>query len=313
MKLARPDLFHPRIVLASCRELPEGDGDDAGLVGALRRRGLHARWLPWDDPATERADLVILRATWDYPARRDEFLAWTRRVSHLLNPAAVVAWNSDKHYLRDLAEAGVPVVASRFAEPGGVEPDLPPGEVVVKPAVGAGALDTRRFTDPSAALGHARSLLGAGRGVLVQPYDARVEAGETACVFLGGEQSHAFTKAPMLPPGGQAPPLDGSGAFATESLGPADPDADIWELGYGALDAACALLGVARHELLYARVDVIGRPGDAVVLELELIEPALGWGQLDDRNRELAQRQFALQVESACERMGLGPLSHRGP
>jgi hypothetical protein len=275
MKLARPDLFHPRIVLASCRELPAGDGDDAGLVGALRRRGLHAHWLPWDDPGTERADLVILRATWDYPARRDEFLAWTRRVAHLLNPAAVVAWNSDKHYLRDLAEAGVPVAASRFAEPGGAGPGLP--------------------------------------SRVVSPADARVAVRETACVFLGGEQSHAFTKAPMLPSGGQAPPLDGSGAVVTESLGPADPDAEIWELGYGALDVACALLGVARHELLYARVDVIGRTGDAVVLELDLIEPALGWSQLGKRNRELAQRQFALQVESACERMGLGPLSHRGP
>ena len=36
MKLARPDVFHPRIVLAGCPALPEGDGDDAGLVAALR-------------------------------------------------------------------------------------------------------------------------------------------------------------------------------------------------------------------------------------------------------------------------------------
>ncbi len=77
MKLARPDVFHPRIVLAGCPALPEGDGDDAGLVAALRKRGLHARWLSWDDPATLEADLVILRATWDYIDRLDEFLAWT--------------------------------------------------------------------------------------------------------------------------------------------------------------------------------------------------------------------------------------------
>ena len=40
MKLVRPDVFHPRIVLAGCRALPEGDGDDAGLVEALRARGV---------------------------------------------------------------------------------------------------------------------------------------------------------------------------------------------------------------------------------------------------------------------------------
>lgn len=313
MKLARPDVFHPRIVLAACRDLPDGDGDDAGLVAALRRRGLHARWLPWDDPQTERADLVILRAAWDYAARREEFLAWTTRVRHLLNAPSVVAWNSDKHYLLDLEAAGVPVVGSAFLEPGDA-PRLPvTGELVVKPAVGAGAVDARRFTDHEAARDHASALLGAGRGVLVQCYDARVEAGETALVFLGGEQSHGFVKGPILPPAGRAPRLDASGSYATEALVPAEPDFEMWELGHAALDAAAASVGVPRNEFLYARVDLIGEPGDASLLELELIEPSLGWRQLDERTRALRQRSFALQVESACERFGLGPLSHRRP
>ena len=47
---------------------------------ALKKRGLHARWLSWDAPATMDADLVILRATWDYIDRLDEFLDWTRSV-----------------------------------------------------------------------------------------------------------------------------------------------------------------------------------------------------------------------------------------
>ncbi len=118
MKLARPDVFHPRIVLAGCPALPEGDGDDAGLVAALRARGLHARWLSWDDPATLDADLVILRATWDYTDRLDEFLDWTRQVPHLLNAPQVVAWNADKRYLADLSAAGVPTVPRAFFAPG---------------------------------------------------------------------------------------------------------------------------------------------------------------------------------------------------
>lgn len=313
MKLARPNVFHPRIVLASCAELPDGDGDDAGLVAALRKRGLHARWLPWDDPGTEQADLVILRAAWDYAARREEFLAWTARVKNLLNAPPVVAWNSDKRYLHDLDRAGVPVVESVFLEPGDAA-DLPAAaELVVKPAVGAGSIDTRRFVDPAEAVGHANALLGAGRAVLVQPYDARVEAGETALVFLGGEQSHAFVKGPILPPAGAAPRLDPSGSYARETLRPADPDFAMWELGHEALDAAAARLGIPRNEFLYARVDLLGEPGRASLLELELIEPALGWRQLDERTRELRQRDFAVQVETACERLGLGPLSHRRP
>jgi hypothetical protein len=314
MKLARPNVFHPRIVLASCPQLVDGDGDDDGLVAALRTRGLHARWMSWDNPETENADLVILRAAWDYAERRDEFLAWTKRVRNLLNAPAVVAWNSDKHYLHDLADAGVPVVPSAFLEPGDAVTAADfRGEVVVKPAIGAGSIDTHRFVEADAAVAHATGLLDAGRAVLVQPYDPRIQAGETALVFLGGEESHAFTKGPILPPQGEQPRLDPSGTYAAETLTLADPDVELWDVGHSVLDAAAAHLGISRNEFLYARVDVIGGGADAVLLELELVEPSLGWRQLDETNRELRQRDFALQVESALERLGLGPLSHRRP
>ncbi|NTY58970.1 hypothetical protein [Mycolicibacterium sphagni] len=311
-KLARPDVFHPSIVLAGCPQLVSGDGDDDGLIEALRRRGLHARWLSWDDPQTETADLVILRAAWDYAERRDEFLSWTTRVRNLLNAPPVVAWNSDKHYLQDLAEAGVPTLSSYFFEPG-QKVKLPKGEIVVKPAIGAGSIDTGRFVDHAAARAHVAALQDSGRTALVQPYDARVEAGETALVFLGGRQSHAFTKGPMLPPEGEEALLDESGTYVAEKLTSADPDFTTWDVGVAALEAACGHLGIATTELLYARVDLIGGADNPVLLELEVIEPGLGWLQLDETTRELQQRTFALEVESACERLGLGPLSHRRP
>ena len=315
MKLARPDVFHPKIVLAGCPQLVDGDGDDAGLLEALRHRGLDARWMSWDDPQTEDADLVILRATWDYAERREEFLAWTARVRNLLNAPQVVAWNSDKRYLDDLSAAGVPTMPSYFFAPGEKVriPRGPAGEVVVKPAIGAGSVDTRRFTDRSAARDHVAALQDSGRTALVQPYDARVEAGETALVFLGGEQSHAFIKGPMLPPEGKLPEMDDSGTFAEEKLTPADPDFEMWDVGRAALQSAAQHLGLAVADLLYARVDLIGGAEDPLLLELELIEPSLGWRQLGDDARQLQQRKFALGVESALEGLGLGPLSHRRP
>ncbi|MCV7279497.1 hypothetical protein H7J88_07540 [Mycolicibacterium flavescens] len=313
MKLARPDVFHPRIVLAGCPALPDGDGDDAGLVAALGRRGLHARWLSWDDPATLEADLVILRATWDYIERRDEFLAWARRVRHLLNPLPAVSWNTDKRYLADLAAAGVPTIASRFFAPG-QQVRLPDsGEVVVKPSVGMGSVDALRFSEHDDALRHAARLHDAGRTVVVQPYDDRVEDGETALVFLAGTQSHAFTKGPILLRPGRPPQFDESGIYARETLSSAEPDFELWDVGHAALAAAADHLDLRPADLLYARVDVIGGPSDPRVLEVELVEPSLGWGQLDDATRDRQQREFALAVESALDRFGLGPLSHRRP
>lgn len=312
MKLARPDVFHPRIVLAGCPALPEGDGDDDGLVEALRQRGLHARWLSWDDAQTVKADLVILRAAWDYIDRLAEFLAWTARVPNLLNSPAVVVWDTDKRYLADLADAGVPTVPSRFFAPG-EKIRVPAGEVVVKPAVGAGSVGAQRFTEADGARRHAAALQAEGRTVLVQPYDPRIADGETALVFLAGRQSHAFTKGPILPPPGQAPVFDESGTYAEETLTPADPDFEVWDVGHAALAAAAAHLGIDVGDLLYARVDVIGDRSDAQVLEMELVEPSLGWRQLDADTRTRQQREFALGVESALERLGLGPLSHRRP
>ena len=287
MKLARPDVFHPRIVLAGCPQQVAGDGDDAGLVAALRHRGLHAQWLSWDDPEVSRADLVILRATRDYADRLDEFLAWTTGVANLLNAPAVVAWNAERRYLEDLADRGVLTVPGEVFAPG-ERVRLPrTGHVFVSPAVGTGS---RRCADRSTAAAYAGELHAAGKSVLVQSW---VSAPETVLVFLGGEPSHAFTK-------------------QARTLVQAEPDFEIWDVGIAALAAAAAQVGVDESELLYARAHVVGGPNnphDARLLELQLVEPSLGWRRLDAGTRDLAQREFALAVESGLERLGLGPFS----
>ena len=229
MKLARPDIRHPRIVLVGS----EG-GDDAGLVAALRKRGLHARWLPWDDPDTLDADLVILRTAADYADRLDEFLAWTKRVSNLLNGPT--------------SSPGMPASAI------------------------CAICDTR----------------GCRFGLAEEP----PQPSERRWSYLGGTQSHAFD---------------------TAAASPVEADFELWDLGQTALQAAADQLGIGVDELLYARADVIGGPGDAELVELNLVAPSLGWQLLDDTARGDAQRQFALCVESALDRLGLGPLSHRRP
>ncbi|MCV7428285.1 hypothetical protein [Mycobacterium montefiorense] len=275
MKLARPDVFHPRIVLAGCPQHPAGDGDDAGLVAALRQRGLHARWLSWDNPDTCHADLVILRAPHDYPGRLEEFLAWTVGIKKLLNAANVVNWNLDRRYLRDLAARGVPTVPGEIVAPDRRVRLPASGQVFIGPAVGTG---TRLCADRSAAAAYAAQLHDAGRSVLVQP----APGPETVLVFLGGKPSHAF---------------------------PCEPDFELWDVGAATLAAAAAETSIQVSELLYARVHLSG----SQLLELQLIDPSLDWRRLDAGARDLAQREFALAVESACERLGLGPFSHRRP
>jgi hypothetical protein len=265
-------------VLVSCAELPSGDGDDDAVLPALSSLGFEVSWAPWDSGYDfASADAVILRATWDYPARRPEFLSWCESVPSLFNSAAVVRWNTDKSYLVELLDAGVAVVPTELVEPGAAA-RFPASEFVVKPSVGVGSRGAARFAGGADASAHVAALHAEGHPALIQPYQSSVDtSGELALVYLGGMYSHAFAKGAML---GSA--TDSSGLYLAETLGKAEPPSDAVALAEDVLDAASALLGILRAELLYARVDLVrGDDGKPLLLELELTEPSLGFRQTD--------------------------------
>jgi len=222
----------------------------------------------WDDPAVrwDAYDLVLIRSTWDYSPRRDAFVAWAEGVgAPLHNPAEVVRWNTDKRYLAELQDAGLPVVPTTFLAPGDAV-SVPDGRCVVKPAVSAGSQNTASHRNPLAAAAHAQRLIDEGRVVMVQPYVSEIdEQGETALIYFDGAFDHAIRKAPILT-GGEAPV---EGLFAPENIQPREPRPE---------ERAVAESVVAEVErrfgrLLYIRVDVVGN--EPAVLELELTEPSL--------------------------------------
>lgn len=264
------------VALATAAELPDGDEDAAAVQVALGALDVESVSAVWDDPAVDWGafDLVIVRSTWDYAPRHEAFLHWADDVSartRLANTAAVIRWNTDKRYLLDLIQAGVPTVETTWSAPG--EHIRLPGEkeVVVKPAVSAGAIDTARYavTDFPAIERHVGRLHARGKVAMIQPYLPAVDvAGETSLIYLGGVFSHAIRKGPLLSLG--APPVEG--LYAEEDITPriAEPA----ELAMA--EAALALVPGDPAELLYARVDCLPGPdGESVVIEVELTEPSL--------------------------------------
>ena len=202
------------IALVSARAARDLDEDLPPLIAALRALDATVDVVDWDDASVDWAsfEVALLRSTWDYATRLQEFLAWSERVAQLtrlLNPLPVIRWNTDKHYLADLIRAGVPTVPSEFVEPGqGAAQALQDfqarhaaGELVVKPAIGAGSRDAQRHrgTANAAIEAHLRRLIGAGRSAVVQPYLERVDAhGETALIYFAGRFSHAIRKGALL-------------------------------------------------------------------------------------------------------------------
>ncbi len=259
------------VALATSRDYPDLDDDSVPLLEALRALGLRAEPRVWDsgfDAAGAR--LCLIRSTWDYDSRRDEFVAWARATAARTDfapAAAVVEWNSDKRYLRELEARGVPVVPTAWLATWDSPADVMGARgwerVVMKPAVAAGSRGLRRLARAEAhdAQPAADALLARGP-VLLQPYLPSVESdGELSLIFGEGELTHAVRKRPRS--GDFRVQPEWGGSFTREE--PGDAEIEVARLALGALD----------HTPLVARVDLVSAPGGPVLMELELIEPRL--------------------------------------
>ena len=277
-----------KVALVTCRQFPDLDAYDAVLVPRLKTLGIQAVAAIWDDPAVDwdSFNLSVVRSTWDYASRRDEFIAWARSVPRLANPAPVLEWNTDKHYLRDLEAQGVRVVSTLWLEPSQLHsarrlhtrfPAL--GDFVLKPAVAAGSIGAGRYTanDPylrGRAIAHARHLLAQGHSVMVQRYIPSVDKlGEVSMVFLEGRYAYSVKKAAML----HGPETETDRLYQQETLlGGYTPTDKERALAEHAIDAAMTALDQPPKPFLYARADLVqAEDGDPVLLEFEVTEPSL--------------------------------------
>lgn len=262
------------VLLATCPELPQGEPGGHLVVEELAARGLSAGWASWDDLEVDwsSARLVAVRSTWDYEFRRKQFLDWAREVetgTRLVSSSKVLAWNTDKIYLLDLVEAGLPVVPTLAAED---ESELPPAiaafeTAVVKPRVGAGGRGVVVFDgQPGGPEGLDESQLDIGPWV-VQPLVESVRTeGETSVFVLGGQVVSQVRK---LPAGEEIRVHEEYGG-RTEAV---EVTQEARALALRTVSVAEEVLGEA---LPYARVDLMRMPdGDLALSELEVAEPGL--------------------------------------
>jgi glutathione synthase/RimK-type ligase-like ATP-grasp enzyme len=246
-------------LLVTCSFFPEGEPGHEHLDRALADRGVTARWVRWDDTDVDwgSAGLVAVRATWDYDTRLAEFLEWAASVGPtLLNGADVFTWNTDKAYLVELAEAGLPVVPTRLVRDAEARVLKPR---VLKPRVGAGGRGV-------VVLGPGDSLPSEQDDLIVQPLVESVRTdGETSVFVLGGRAVSQVVKHPAFEEIRVHEEYGGS----TRTV---DLDPGVGELAERAIAATEKLRG---FDLAYARVDLMRLGRDWVISELELTEPGL--------------------------------------
>lgn len=296
----------------------EDSGDfviyDQLTYSPLSELGWQVVEVPWSWPIDDwtQFDAVVIRSTWDYQNRPDEFLSLLGEIESsgvpLFNPRAVCQWNIDKGYLRDLAARGVPTIPTRWLERFDqtflrslFDQSEFAGTIVLKPTIGAGA-DNIFVLRPTEELGRTEKLgpteetgwqdaaaVYAKRPLFVQPFlNSIVSLGEYSLFYFGGEYSHAILKTPA------------QGDFRVQEehggiIRSVQVDNEILAVGEQTISA----IG---QPLLYARVDLVRLDDDSLaVIELELIEPSLYFPYDEESPRRFARALDRMVSENLSE------------
>ena len=244
---------------------------------ALRRGGAEIDPIPWNEADDLGGyDLVLPLVAWGYHLHYTCWLSLLERAERglwpMVNPPALLRWNSDKAYLAELSKRGVPAVPTIAVE-SCCAADLEHARrqfgtewLVIKPPVSASAVGAHRLGPADDLPAESR-----GRAMIIQPFIEEISCtGEFSLMLFDSEFSHSVVKRPK------------AGDFRVqEYLGgvtvPSPPPP-------GAVELAQLALAAAPAEAAYARVDIV--PDDEGVLrimELELIEPSLFLEHAPDR------------------------------
>jgi glutathione synthase/RimK-type ligase-like ATP-grasp enzyme len=244
-------------------------------MAEFARRGVEAPSVVWGDPGIDwdQFDLALIRSTWDYIDQRERFLTVLSTIEAsscmLFNPLAAVRWNSDKRYLLDLDDWGVPTVPTYQApttDHASLEETLIKEgwrSAILKPRIGAGGSQVHRVaTHEVASTLEKLTEQHPRQEFLVQPLiESVITEGEWSFIYIDGALSHVLLKKPAL--GDYR--AHGIYGGTVESAEPTPGDRSRAE----------AMLGRLPFDLLYARLDLVRVDGRLAVMELELVEPML--------------------------------------
>lgn len=264
--------------------------EDGLVQSAIEAYGYQVHRVDWSDPSIDwsQGRIALFRTTWDYFDRFDEFKDWfkeSRSQIRFINPAELIEWNLDKHYLLDLEAMGIPIVPSYFVEIGSktnlvqlcksLQDKHGWQEFILKPCVSGGARHTYRFKESecSELEGIFHELIKNEPMMLQAFHPSIMTDGELSHMVIDGKYTHSIRK------------VGAEGEFRVQD----DWGGRVEDYSASEEEKQFAenVMAQCPEEALYGRVDVMfDDAGHPMVSELELIEPELWF-----RNKpESAQR-----------------------
>lgn len=249
--------------------------EDILLIEFFKNKGLNIHREVWTNTSVDWADydLVLFKSPWDYHEDIIKFYNWLEHLNQLniktINPYEIIKWNSDKHYLKDIADSGLAIIPTLFVEKNtslraaSVFNQLNSEKIIIKPCIGAGSKNTFILT-PENITSHQIAIdeFLKKEAFLIQPYIQEIESeGEWSLIFFDGKFSHSVLKKPR------------SGDFRVQHThgGSIHPI----KMNDKHLYAAEKYIRQHAERCLYSRVDGVIVNNTFLLMELELIEPFL--------------------------------------
>ncbi len=250
--------------------------EDEMLVNLFQGHGHSVELAIWDNPSInwKKFDVVIIKSTWDYfIGKINLFYSWLDYLKEnnipCLNHPDLIRWNSDKHYLLDIAWSGLNIVPSYIIEKNedfnlnSLFEKFDSEELVVKPCISGGAMNTLRLSKDNFEE-HLSKIKEWTKeeAYLVQPLKKEIlEEGEWSFLFFNGKFSHQILKVAK------------TGEFRIQHFFggkiTSPPNNQVL------ISAAQQYVDNFAKGALYARVDGVLSNGKFELMELELIEPYL--------------------------------------
>ncbi|MBX9767194.1 MAG: hypothetical protein K2X47_07985 [Bdellovibrionales bacterium] len=295
------------IRFVTCEQYPQGTPDDRLVLRPLASHRIGGEFSIWNDHRVNWRDgrPVVIRSPWDYWEAKDQFLAWLTSLGEsgvrLYNPFPVMKWNFDKIYLSDIEKKGhliTPTVFHTFADAASLLKAVTSAwdeimhkspwiqKLIVKPRISANAWKTYVIHEKDLAEASGKSspaldsgnlsdtgrfqksilenfaTFSPGENLMIQPFLEEVlEQGEWSLFYFWGQWSHTCLKTPAKK---DFRVQEEHGGIIREMPAP--------EVVRTAADAIAAEFA---KDLLYARVDLVLDQGRPLLMELEVIEPAL--------------------------------------
>ncbi|WP_316796770.1 hypothetical protein [Pedobacter agri] len=251
------------------------ESEDEKLLLFLQNKGLNIDKVIWNDPTInwDNYELAILKSPWDYFDLIKDFHQWLNILEEksirLLNPINTVRWNTDKHYLKEIQDAGLSITPSIFLNKfdeicfDRFFKEFDTRKLIVKPCISGGAKNTFKVTDANKKeVAKKLPQLIQEEDFIMQPFLPEIlEKGEWSFIFFNGSYSHSLIKQAKAGDFRVQPAHGGT-------VHPQNPSQNL-------IDTAAEYVNQFAKDCLYARVDGTFVNNNFLLMELELIEPFL--------------------------------------